>query len=117
MSRSTADRLRDIIHSAELVALHAGSFDPPTLATMPLQQDACLFRLVVVCEAASRLPAEVQALAPDIPWAKIRNTRNHLVHGYWQIDLSIVVETVANDIMPLKAAAERLIEVIERNRS
>jgi uncharacterized protein with HEPN domain len=86
MSRSAVDRLRDIFQSAELAAQHADGLDATGLATTAMQRDATLFRIAVVCEAASHLPAELQALSPEIPWLSIRNMRNHIVHGYWQID-------------------------------
>jgi uncharacterized protein with HEPN domain len=41
--------------------------------------------------------------------------RNLLVHSYWQIDLVIVVDTVTNDLEPLKAASRRLIELVNRD--
>lgn len=72
--------------------------------------------MMVVCEAASQLPAELRALAPEIPWLQIRGTRNYIIHGYWQIDFRIIVDTVANDLEPLKVAANRLIGVIEAHR-
>jgi uncharacterized protein with HEPN domain len=115
MSRSTADRLRDILHSADLAVPHAGDLNAETLAATAMPRDAALFRISVVCEAASQLPVEIQALAPEIPWPNIKNMRNRIIHSYWQIDFVIVVETIANDLEPLEAAARRLIEVVNRD--
>jgi uncharacterized protein with HEPN domain len=115
MSRSTLDRLRDIIQSAELVERHVGDLDASALAATAEPRDAALFRIAVVCEAASRLPAELQALAPEIPWNEIKDMRNQIVHGYWQIDFAIIIDTVENDLEPLKTATQRLIELVERN--
>ena len=114
MSRSTVGRLRDIIQSADLAAQHAGDLDAITLATSAGPRDATLFRIAVVCEAASRLPAELQALAPEIPWVKVKTMRNHIVHGYWQIDFRVIVDTIENDLEPLKITTQRLIELAER---
>jgi uncharacterized protein with HEPN domain len=115
MSRSTVDRLRDIVQSAELATHHVGDLDATALAVAAEQRDAALFRLAVVCEAASQLPAELRALAPEIPWGEIKDMRNQIVHGYWQIDFAIIIDTVENDLEPLKTAAQRLIELVERN--
>jgi uncharacterized protein with HEPN domain len=114
MSRSTADRLGDILHSADLAIGHAGDLDAEALEAADGPRDATLFR-VVLCEAALQLPAEIRALAPEIPWQKIRNMRNYIVHSYWQIDFVIVVETIANDLEPLKTATRRLIELVNRD--
>jgi uncharacterized protein with HEPN domain len=83
MSRSVVDRLRDIVQSVDLAEQHADGLDAIALAAVALPRDATLFRIAVVCEAASHLPAELQALAPEIPWPSIRSMRNHVVHGYW----------------------------------
>lgn len=115
MNRSTAERLRDILHAADLVAQHAGDLDAGRLATTAGRRDAALFQIVVLGEAVSALPAELLALAPEILWSDIRSMRNVLVHAYWQIDYGIVVDTVKNDLEPLKTATRRLIELVNRD--
>jgi uncharacterized protein with HEPN domain len=114
MSRSISDRLQDILQSADLAKSHIGDLDAIELAETSKARDAALFRLAVVCEAATRLPAEVQALAPEIPWRKIRAMRTYIVHGYWQIDLAVVVETIERDLPSLQATVILLIAMIER---
>jgi uncharacterized protein with HEPN domain len=114
MSRSTGDRLRDIIQSTDLAAQHTGDLDAIALAATVGPRDATLFRIAIACEAASRLPVELQALAPEIPWGRIRSMRNHIVHGYWQIDFKAIVDTIQEDLEPLKNTAQRRIELVER---
>jgi uncharacterized protein with HEPN domain len=113
MSRSVVDRLKDIMESAELAVRHAGDLGAGALAAADQQRDATLFRIAIIGEVASHLPAEIQTLAPEIPWAQVRDMRNHIIHGYWQIDFGIVVDTIASDLEPLWATANRLIELIE----
>ena len=38
--------------------------------------------LEIVGEAAGRVPEEVRALHPEIPWSQIVSLRNRLIHGY-----------------------------------
>jgi uncharacterized protein with HEPN domain len=115
MSRSVVERLKDIIWSAELAVRHASGLDAAALKVADQPRDAALYRVAVIGEVASQLPAEVQTLAPEIPWHQIKNMRNHIVHGYWQIDFQIVAETIALDLEPLTTTANRLIELIERS--
>jgi uncharacterized protein with HEPN domain len=112
MSRSVLDRLKDIVDSADFAVQHAGGLDAGTLAISDQRRDAALFRIAVIGEAASHIPAEVQTLSPDVPWMRVKNMRNHIIHGYWQIDFRIVAETIALDLGPIKATARRLIELI-----
>ncbi len=44
---------------------------------------AALERFIeVIGEAASKVPAETGANAPQVPWREIVSMRNRLVHGY-----------------------------------
>jgi uncharacterized protein with HEPN domain len=103
------------LESADLAQQHASDLDAEVLARTPERRDAALFRIAIVCEAAAPLPVEVQALAPEIPRLNIRNMRNRIIHTYWRIDFVIVVDTIANDLEPLKAAVKHLLETVERN--
>jgi uncharacterized protein with HEPN domain len=112
-SRSLSNRLRDIIDSADLAELHAAGLDASSLAAASGVRDATLFRICVIGEAAAYLPAEIQALASEMPWKDVTSMRNHIIHGYWQVDFKIVVDTITTDLEPLKAAVRRLIAVTE----
>jgi len=55
----------------------------------------------IIGEAAARVSPEVQQSIPSIPWAKIVGMRNRLIHGYADIDLDILWDTVALALVPL----------------
>jgi len=38
---------------------------------------------------------------PDVPWHAIIGMRNHIAHGYFELDADLVFEAVKNDIPPL----------------
>ena len=63
----------------------------------------------IVGEAASRISAETRELNPDIPWADIVGMRNRLVHGYFDVNLTRVWETVERDIPRLIVQLEGLV--------
>jgi uncharacterized protein with HEPN domain len=69
--------------------------------------------LQIIGEAAKALPDEVCALAPEVPWHKIRGMRNVLVHGYFDIDSDIVWDAATRDTPALKPAVERLLIKLE----
>ena len=54
--------------------------------------------LVIIGEAASHIPDEVQAASSDVPWHLMRAMRNRIVHTYFDIDSSIVWEIIQNDL-------------------
>jgi uncharacterized protein with HEPN domain len=58
----------------------------------------------IISEAVRRLPAEVIAGYPEIPWPSIAAIGNILRHEYDSIADSIIFEVVLRDLPPLKAA-------------
>lgn len=60
-------------------------------------QSAVVMSLVIIGEAATQLMDHHPALAarhPSVPWRSMRGMRNRIAHGYFDIDLDIVWETV-----------------------
>jgi uncharacterized protein with HEPN domain len=52
----------------------------------------------IVGEAASRVPADVRAAHPSIPWQLTADMRNKLIHGYDVVEYAIVYDTVKDDL-------------------
>ena len=56
---------------------------------------------MIVGEAAARIMAEDTAFAAthqNIPWRSIRGMRNRIPHGYFDVDLSVVWQTVQAEL-------------------
>ncbi|HUB07598.1 MAG TPA: DUF86 domain-containing protein [Myxococcales bacterium] len=70
------------------------------------------YELLVLGEAAVQMPAEVVSAHPEIPWKQIRGTRNVLVHGYFQLSLPTLWETVQRDLPALRPQLEALLTTI-----
>ena len=71
-------------------------------------QRAVVMSLMIVGEAATRIVTDYPEFAngqPDIPWRSMRGMRNRIAHGYFEVDLGIVWETVRTE---LPALLERL---------
>ena len=47
------------------------------------------------------IPNYLQDSFPDIPWKAIIGMRNHIAHGYFELDADLVFEAVTTDIPPL----------------
>ena len=70
-------------------------------------------RHLQIISGARALPADVQALAPEIPWSQIVGMRNVLVHGYFDIDTDIVWNAATRDVPAIKPAVQRLLKTSE----
>lgn len=74
-------------------------------------QQAVILNLIVIGEAATKLmdryPAIVEA-NPHIAWKSMRGMRNRIAHGYYDIDLAVVWETVSTALPELVGALGKL---------
>jgi uncharacterized protein with HEPN domain len=74
-----------------------------------------LIRLLeVIGEAANAVSPEMQQQRPEIPWRRMTGLRNRLIHGYFNVNLDIVWETVREDLPPLVERLARLLDDLER---
>jgi len=64
----------------------------------------------IIGEAAARIGTETKERNPHIPGAQIVAMRNRLVHLYFDIDLDQVWNAVTEDLPPLVAELQKLLE-------
>ena len=54
--------------------------------------------LEILGEAANHVSDEIKEKYPDIPWHEFRGVRNHLIHGYFDVDLDIIWQILSKDL-------------------
>jgi uncharacterized protein with HEPN domain len=64
--------------------------------------NAVIRSLEVLGEAAGKIPPDVRAAHPDLPWQNMIGLRNRLIHEYFGVDLDILWQTLVDDIPPLR---------------
>lgn len=72
-------------------------------------QSAVIRQIEIIGEAVKRLSDEAKNAEPAVPWRLIAGTRDRLIHGYFQVDLTAVWSMVEHDLGPLRAAVDRLL--------
>ena len=68
-------------------------------------QQAVVMSLIVLGEAATKVMERHIAFAEahsDIPWRNMRGMRNRIAHGYFDIDLAVVWDTVRTALPELQ---------------
>jgi uncharacterized protein with HEPN domain len=65
--------------------------------------------LEVIGEAARGLSDEFRTQHPELPWKKMVGMRDRLIHGYYDVDLDVVWETVTEDLPGLVAKLEQIL--------
>lgn len=63
----------------------------------------------ILGEAATRIPPEVRELYPTIPWRKIIDLRNVIVHCYEDIDVAQLFVITKNNLETLRAELELIL--------
>ena len=71
--------------------------------------DAVIRNLIIIGEAASNVPADVQERYAEIPWDNMRRMRNFIVHVYFGVNLPVIWRTIQEDLPPLKAQLGRVL--------
>ena len=105
---------RDLVLVAEMIAAAekaveiVGVLDAASLEADQLRRDALLSNMTVLGEAATQISEATRSAHPDVPWRPPAQLRNRIVHGYWEVDLDIVVATVRHQIPPLIAQLQAI---------
>jgi uncharacterized protein with HEPN domain len=74
-------------------------------------QRATIMCLVIIGEAAARIMdnyVEFVDANPAIPWRNMRGMRNRIAHGYFDVDLEVVWDTVQSAVPELSRRLEEL---------
>jgi len=65
--------------------------------------------LVLIGEAASRLPADFRLLHPEAAWGKAAGLRNRIVHKYWDLDWDVLWSTIQVDVPAIRDVAATIL--------
>lgn len=94
MTREFADFLDDMLDHAQKATDFVGGMGWEEFQADLRTQFATARAIEIIGEAARRVPDEVQARYPAIPWRQIIGMRNVLAHNYDGADPRIIFDTV-----------------------
>ena len=108
-AKSDRDRLADILGAIEKIGRYTAGgrreFDESELI-----QSWMVLQLLVVGEAASGVSQALRERHPEIPWRRVVDMRNAMIHGYAYVDFDIVWEVIEREIPELRARIARVLE-------
>jgi uncharacterized protein with HEPN domain len=94
---SIEDYLDPIEEAATLATGYVKDMTRRTFLDDRKTQQAVIYNIMIIGEAATQLINEYPdfvATHPDIPWREMRGIRNRMAHGYYELDLTIIWDTV-----------------------
>jgi uncharacterized protein with HEPN domain len=104
----TSERISDYLDHIERAATDACDFVDGMSQKDFLEdkrtQQAVIMSLIVIGEASTKAMDKCQdsvSQHSEIPWRNMRGMRNRIAHGYFDIDLDIVWETVQSSLPDL----------------
>jgi uncharacterized protein with HEPN domain len=107
-----------LVHILERInRIEAFTQDKASFFDDQMSQDAVLYNLMVIGEAAKRIDDTYRAAHPEVPWRSMAATRDVLIHDYPGVSLQQVWQIVANDLPPLKAALLALLPPLDQLES
>lgn len=104
----SSNRLPDYVEHIEQAATDAISFidslDFNDFLTDKRTQQAVIMSILIIGEASTKIMNDYPDFTeshPEIPWRIMRNMRNRIAHGYFDIDLEVVWNTVQQSLPDL----------------
>jgi uncharacterized protein with HEPN domain len=107
-----ADYLGHMRQAAEEACLFVQGLDKERFLADKRTQRATVMSLVIIGEAATKVMEQYCEFAErqsDVPWRSMRGMRNRIAHGYFDINLDVVWETVVMALPALSAQLDSLL--------
>src|SRR3989442_1552528 len=98
MPRDARAAILDIIIASERAIRLLGNRSAGEFEADEENHWAVFSQIVIIGEAANRIPKETQSTMAGIPWTEVVGMRHRIVHGYDSIDWVRVWRTVSEDL-------------------
>lgn len=102
--------LADILEAADAIQRFIEPVSKDMFLRDELRQSAVLQKLIVIGEAAARLPNTFLVKHPEIEWVDIIAFRNIAVHEYFAVMWEIVWETAVTDVPKLQSQVSAILK-------
>jgi uncharacterized protein with HEPN domain len=106
--RHQLQRVLDIRDAVARIQEYA-SFGRDRFEADELVQVWMVHQLETIGEAAAGVDQQVRDRFPDVEWRLLADVRNRLTHGYFDVDMARVWETVVRDVPLLGLRIDRVL--------
>lgn len=109
MFKDDSVRIRHILDAAREAISFADGRSRTDLDTDRKLNLSLVRLLEIIGEAARGISEEFRQNHPDLPWNKMVGMRDRLIHGYFDVNLDVVWETITEDLPGLVAQLEKML--------
>jgi uncharacterized protein with HEPN domain len=109
MPVSDAIRVRHILDAAREAVAFVHGRSRQDLDTNRMLGLALVRLLEIIGEAARGISGAFREAHPQVSWARMAGMRDRLVHGYFDVNLDVVWETVTHDLPLLIDQVEQIL--------
>lgn len=102
--------VQKIVTDLAFIIKHTGTLTLAELECNEILLDSVMFRLIQIAENSEKLTTDFKTFYSDIPWRAIKGLRNRIVYGYGNVDLTVVFDTVKDDIPQLHEQLRTIME-------
>ena len=74
---------------------------------------AVVRKLEIIGEATKNVSETIRQTYPQVPWRQMAGMRDRLIHGYYDVNYSVVWEVVTELIPPLQPVIKQILEDME----
>ncbi len=109
--QSAIDYIDHILQAARLACEYVDGWEREQFFKDRRTQQAVILNLIVIGEAATRLMQEYPQIIerfPEVPWRSMKGMRNRIAHGYVEINVQIIWDTVRTALPALIGQLEAL---------
>lgn len=110
-----ADYLSHMLEAASLAQSYVEGINKTDFLHDKRTQQAVILNIMVIGEAATKLADEYPEFVskfPQVQWKSMRGMRNRLAHGYFDINLDVVWETVKQALPGLEDQLRQIQQVL-----
>lgn len=90
--------LNKITINLEFIIKHTEGLSLSEFESDEVLIDSILFRLIQISENSDKLTLKFKDEHSSFPWRSIKGMRNRIVHEYGNVDLTVVYNTIKEDI-------------------
>ncbi|MEA3344730.1 MAG: DUF86 domain-containing protein [Chloroflexota bacterium] len=110
--KNDAVYLRHILRAINRIQGYIAGISYDQFLRDSLLQDGVVRQLEIIGEATKNVSHVFRDFHPELPWRQMAGIRDRLIHGYFEVDLFTVWDTVQSDLPLLRQQVEHTLQML-----